>query len=160
MAKTKKQYQSPFGERRTFSSPQGLRKHIDANYAKEAKETGLYNNKRWMDALIVGKPAGQATTSTNATGQQTGTRQRRTAGHRKGRSATGQQARTGGSNRGRQNRVNYREMTSQQIITATQELREEIKRRQEEYNTLFQAIGQQSGQENNRTMAAGGSVGV
>ena len=155
MAKTKKLYQSPFGERRVFSSPQGLRKHIDANYAKEAKETGLYNNKRWMDALIVGKPPAQATTSTNATGQQTGTRRRRTTAHRGGRTTAGEQI----GNTVSRARVNYRELTNQQLISAYRESGQEIQRRREELNSLSAAIQQQE-QQGNRTMAAGSSVGV
>lgn len=148
MAKTKKQYQSPFGERRTFSSPQGLRKHIDANYAKEAKATNLYDNPRWMDALIVdggGKPAGQAQTSTR----------RRTTGHRKQRAMAGQQSGTVRSGR-RQVVLNYRELTNQQLINAYQESGREIQRRREELNSLSAAIQQQE-QQGNRTMTAGSS---
>jgi hypothetical protein len=141
MAKAQKQYQSPFGERRTFNSPQGLRKHIDANHAKEARETGLYGNPRWMDTLIVGKPPGQAQTSTSGTGQQAGTRRRKTTGHRKTRAVTGQQAQTGGSIGGRQNRLNYREMTNQQLISCYRDSGQEIQRRRQEFNSLTEAIG-------------------
>src|SRR5690242_11939949 len=119
MAFKKNTYRHPFEEGKIVkTTPQAFRRMLSASkYAQRAQESGIFNNPDWAKAYIVDtrqrKPAAQANTSTNATGeQQAGTRRRQTTGHRKTRGATGQQRQTGG----RQNRVNYRELTSQQLI--------------------------------------------
>jgi hypothetical protein len=146
----KRHYKHPFEEGKILhTTPQGFRKILSSrkavgnnkSYAQQARETGLFDNPRWMDTLIVSKPAAQAQTSTSGTGQQAGTRRRKTTGHRKTRAVTGQQAQTGGSIGGRQNRLNYREMTNQQLISCYRDSGQEIQRRRQEFNSLTEAIG-------------------